>query len=139
LAAAATIELSPAPLLVVDDEERMRALLARTLTAPALPVVTAPGAGEALALVRRLRPAAVVSDYAMAPRDGLELLADVRAFDGALPFVLVSSLFPAGVRERAERAGVTLVLEKRTLLDEPATLWHALFGECATPRVVAVP
>jgi CheY-like chemotaxis protein len=124
------------PLLVVDDEERMRVLLTHTLATRARGTIAAAGADEAVELVRALRLAGVVSDYRMAPRDGLELLAEVRAVRPALPFVLVSASFDAGVPERGLRAGASLVLEKREVLDDPELVWRTL--ERPPARLAAV-
>ena len=43
-------------LLVVDDDERLRALLQRYLTSNGYRVTAAPGAGEARALMARHKP-----------------------------------------------------------------------------------
>lgn len=64
--------------LVVDDEESVRTLLARWLESAGHAVVTATGAEAALAVIRHEAPAVVVCDIRMPGRDGLWLAGQVR-------------------------------------------------------------
>ena len=60
--------------LVVDDEEGMRALIARMLTRSGYPVLAASNGLEALARMREARIDVVVTDLSMPEMNGLDLI-----------------------------------------------------------------
>lgn len=60
--------------LVVDDEEAIRKLLRQTLERAGYTVAAAGDAREAMALVTRVQPDAVLLDLGLPGRDGLELV-----------------------------------------------------------------
>jgi two-component system phosphate regulon response regulator OmpR len=66
-------------LLVVDDDERLRALLTRYLTSNGLRVSAAPGAAEARALMKSMAFDLLILDVMMPGESGLELARAVRA------------------------------------------------------------
>jgi len=80
--------------LVVDDDERVAASLARLLARAGLEVVTACGAEEALASLAAGAFSVVVSDLQMPGRDGLWLLARVAERRPAVLRILVSGAKP---------------------------------------------
>ena len=53
-----------------------------------------------------------VVDYRMPAIDGLELVAELRRRNVALPAILISAQVTRGLRDQAERAGLTRILEK---------------------------
>ena len=65
-------------ILVVDDEEDNRELLAVVLTWEGFVVATAPGGAEALASVAKDRPDVVLLDVMMPDMDGYEVLARMK-------------------------------------------------------------
>jgi DNA-binding NtrC family response regulator len=107
-----------APVLVVDDEAPMRVLLAARLRHRGFHALTAASADEALAVTRSRSVGLVISDYAMGRKSGLDLLAELRAEQPDVPFVLASVLFPGEVPELARRAGAQLVIGKNRLLHD---------------------
>src|SRR5579872_5333995 len=66
-------------LLVVDDDERLRALLTRYLSGNGFRVSAAPGAGEARALMKSMAFDLLILDVMMPGESGLELARSVRA------------------------------------------------------------
>jgi CheY-like chemotaxis protein/anti-sigma regulatory factor (Ser/Thr protein kinase) len=64
--------------LVVDDDADVRALLEQELVAAGYRARTAAGGAEALELLRRERPSAVLLDLMMPPPDGFEVLYRIR-------------------------------------------------------------
>jgi CheY-like chemotaxis protein/nitrogen-specific signal transduction histidine kinase len=79
-------------ILVVDDDETVRGLVARHLERAGFAAVAARGGQEGLRLVRELRPAAVTLDIMMPDLDGWTVLAAIKG-DPALasiPVVLMS-------------------------------------------------
>jgi two-component system chemotaxis response regulator CheY len=80
--------------LIVDDSPTPRLLLKRQLVGLGHECVVAEDGGEALALVREVRPDVVVSDWMMSEMDGDELCRRVRADPDApyVYFILLTSL-----------------------------------------------
>src|SRR5476649_1256946 len=66
-------------LLVVDDDERLRALLQRYLSSNGYRVSAAPGAGEARALMKSMAFDLLILDVMMPGESGLDLARGVRA------------------------------------------------------------
>ncbi|MBZ2170725.1 response regulator [Nitratidesulfovibrio sp. SRB-5] len=71
--------LSLLPLLLVDDEEGIRTVLALLLADMGCAVRTAASGAEALAMVRADPPAVVLTDVRMPGMDGMDLLRAVKA------------------------------------------------------------
>ena len=79
--------------LVVDDDPDVRVLLEQELVAAGYRVRTASGGAQALELLRRERPSAMILDLMMPPPDGFEVLYRLRQ-DPALrelPVVIVTA------------------------------------------------
>jgi PAS domain S-box-containing protein len=78
--------------LVVEDDEDVRALVTRTLRRSGYRVVVAPSPAEALGIARAARPAVdlLVSDVVMPKMSGPELLSRIREFRPDLPTLLIS-------------------------------------------------
>lgn len=77
-------------ILVVDDEVPIRRLLRTTLQAQRFAVVEAATAAQALAAASEHKPDLVLLDLGLPDRDGLEVLAELRAVS-ALPVIVLTS------------------------------------------------
>ena len=79
--------------LVVDDDEAVRELVATILEEEGYAVRTASSGSEALSVTRQERPAVVLMDVIMPGLDGLSTCGRMRADEqlAALPVVLMSS------------------------------------------------
>jgi DNA-binding NtrC family response regulator len=106
-----------AAILVVDDEDAMRQLVALRLRLLGHEVATARSVDEAIELLERQPVGAVVSDARMPGATGLDLLAYVRQRQPALPYVLMSADLDGVLERDALAAGATAVFEKRALLE----------------------
>jgi two-component system C4-dicarboxylate transport response regulator DctD len=106
-----------AAILVVDDDDAMRQLVALRLRLLGHEVVMARSVDEAIDLLERQRLGAVVSDLRMPGASGLDLLAYVRNRQPALPYVLMSGDVDDDLERNAFAAGATAVFEKSTLLE----------------------
>ena len=83
--------VEPVPVLVVDDDPHLRALLARTLAADGFAAVEADGAEAALELTDDFTPAAAIVDVRLPTVSGYELCRRLRErFGRALAIVLIS-------------------------------------------------
>jgi two-component system phosphate regulon response regulator OmpR len=84
----------PAPdephLLVVDDDERLRALLQRYLSSNGYRVSAAPGAQEARALMKSMEFDMLILDVMMPGESGLELTRSVRQ-DSSVPILMLTA------------------------------------------------
>jgi two-component system response regulator FlrC len=92
-------------ILVVEDDEALRDALLVTLEAAGHHATGAPGGREALDLLSREAFGMVVSDLRMAPMDGLELLAGIRARHSALPVLLMTAFGDVDKAVAAMRGG----------------------------------
>lgn len=116
LPAAEPLRLDGVSVLLVDDEAEVRAAAARVLQEAGAHVIAAAGGEEALDLVRRERPAVLLSDIAMPGLDGLVMMGRLRALPagegGATPAAAISAYGRAEDRAQALAAGYQLHLVK---------------------------
>ncbi len=111
--------------LVVDDDEDTRELLARSLRRAGARVEVTGGAVEALARLALAAPDVLLSDIAMPTTTGYDLIAAVRARPSlrGLPAIALTAYGREEDRERALAAGFDLHLGKPV---EPAALVRAV-------------
>ena len=101
-------------ILVIDDEEPNRRLLARVLTRAGFEVAVSPSAEEGLDFLSRRRPDLVLMDIRLQKMDGLEATRRIKS-DPALasiPVVAVSAYAMTEDISRAREAGVSGYLTK---------------------------
>ena len=98
-------------LLVVDDDQRLRSLLQRYLSANGFRVTAAADAVEARTLIRSIAFDALILDVMMPGESGLDLAADLRAqFD--VPILMLTALGDSGDRIAGLERGVDDYLPK---------------------------
>lgn len=100
--------------LIVDDENNVRRLVAATLSGGDYQVLQARDGIEAMALIRRERPAVVLLDIQMPGLDGVEVCKQVKS-DPALKETMVVMLTAQAqmeARRRATAAGADTFLTK---------------------------
>ena len=101
--------------LIVDDEESMRLVLARVLTTGLKVEVTLAGTCEqALRLARNYAYDAILLDLLMPGIGGFEVLKEVRRASPniATPIIIVSVLSDAATRDRCAAAGASAYVVK---------------------------
>jgi two-component system nitrogen regulation response regulator NtrX len=98
--------------LVVDDEQDIRASLRRILEYEGLQTAEASSGREALAAVRQREPDAVVLDIKMHGMDGLEVLAELRRDRPELPVVMISGHGTIATAVEATKLGAFDFMEK---------------------------
>jgi CheY-like chemotaxis protein len=94
--------------LLVDDEELVRQLLARILTDSGFDVEEADNGASALQVARRLDGSLslVITDINMPVMDGLEFAGALRATDRKVPFLFITGVDPALIYEAGFQAEV---------------------------------
>ncbi len=93
-------------ILIVDDKESYATMLSEVLRTRGYETVTESDSSKALAVAQSRGIDLVISDFAMSPRTGLEVLRELKAWDQALPVILITDKqhHPEVVRE-AEKEG----------------------------------
>lgn len=98
--------------LVVDDSKGVRQLISATLGMNGFDVMVAADAEQALLLLVDSQPDALVVDFHMPGRDGIDLVRQVRSIRRDLPIVMVSGVADDGDQRRAFSEGVNAYLDK---------------------------
>ncbi|HTL28522.1 MAG TPA: ATP-binding protein [Tepidisphaeraceae bacterium] len=117
------VDLHGVKVLMVDDEEDARLLVARVLSPRGASVVVAGSVQEALEQIRDYRPDVILCDIGMPHEDGFALLKSVRALEAGsgrqTPVVAVTAFARAEDRRRMLLAGFHMHVAKPV---EPAEL-----------------
>ncbi|MET0794483.1 MAG: ATP-binding protein [Polyangiaceae bacterium] len=121
--------LSGIAIVVVDDEQDARELVGEAFSSAGASVHLAASAEEALALIERVRPAALVSDIGMPHEDGYALMRRLRALSaeqgGQIPALALTAYAQAEDAERAFEAGYQRHVSKPV---DPLTLVDLVVG-----------
>jgi CheY-like chemotaxis protein len=122
-----------ATVLVVDDEEPVRALLRRQLNSAGHAVLEASGGPEALGLIRQRaeRLDLVLADVVMPSMNGTELAAHLATEFPGLPVVLMSAYAPAGLARVGFGEAIVPVLRKPF---NPSVLLELVRNAVGRPR-----
>lgn len=105
-------------ILVVDDDEEIRASLRRGLVFEGYRVVLAPDGAAALAVIRDAPPDLLVLDVMMPGLDGLEVVRRLRAADDRLPVILLTARDAVPDRVEGLETGADDYLVKPFAFDE---------------------
>lgn len=120
----------PETVIVVDDDAAVRAALKFALEIEGFNVQLYDGAPAVLAAANLPKRGCLVIDYRMPTIDGIDLVAELRRRNVALPAILISARVTRALRDLAARSGLTCVLEK-PLSD--AALLENIRGALASP------
>jgi DNA-binding response OmpR family regulator len=108
-------------ILVAEDDDIMRDLVARWLTAAGYEVVRASNGEQVIEMVRELKPAAIIMDLTMPRMDGFQVLAQFRVLGLPLaPVLLLTG------RHTAEDVRKALSLGAKDYLAKPVERAHLL-------------
>jgi signal transduction histidine kinase/ActR/RegA family two-component response regulator len=122
--------LAGVSVLVVDDDEQSRLVVAAHLEAYHAAVITAPSAAAALDVLQHKRVDVLLADIAMPGEDGYSLIRKLRALEtptiASIPAAALTAFARNEDRQQALQAGFQLHLAKpvdaRTLVSAVATL-----------------
>lgn len=124
----------PVPLLVVEDDAPIRALLVSALAAAGYRPVQAATAREALAALAEARPHAVLLDLGLPDRDGLELVPLLRGAGAAV--VILSARDATAEKVAALDLGADDYVTKPFDLDEVLARLRTALRHRAAPGAV---
>ncbi len=99
-------------ILVIDDEERIRGLLATILQRKGYAVLLAESGQNGLDLFRRERPDLLVLDLKLPEMDGITVLQDIRSIDAKTPVVILTGAGTEKTESQARELGVAAFIEK---------------------------
>ncbi len=99
-------------ILVVDDEEALREVIAFTFERKGFQVVTAGNGAEALAVIESSQVDLVISDIRMPIADGISLLESVRKDGRTVPVVILITGFSDVSQAECMAKGASLVMSK---------------------------
>ncbi|MGP5449542.1 putative bifunctional diguanylate cyclase/phosphodiesterase [Pseudomonas helleri] len=113
---------TPATLLIVDDDEGIRKLLAIMLEDQGYQTLSAPSGEMALAMVARQPPDLILLDAMMPGMDGYQVARHIKAnvATANIPIIMLSGLSEQSARLSGLEAGAEEVLSKPVVNDE---LW----------------
>jgi CheY-like chemotaxis protein len=102
------------PILVVDDDPDVRTLLEHELVSAGYRVRAAAGGSEALEMLRREKPSAMLLDLSMPPPDGFEVLYRIRQDPGLadLPVIVVTARELSRSEQEALERSTSRILRK---------------------------
>jgi DNA-binding response OmpR family regulator len=120
------VTAEPSFVLVVDDDAAIREALERELRFEGFAVATAGGGREALELVARREPAAIVLDVGMPDLNGRVVCARLRAGGTRTPILILSALDEVEDRVAGLQAGADDYLVKPFAIAELVARLHAL-------------
>jgi two-component system response regulator HydG len=125
-------------ILVVDDKQNMRSMLAKVLAQEGR-VLQAAGGAQALALLERQTIHVVLCDLKMPDMDGLEVLRQVRQLSPQTEFVLMTAYASVATAVDAMRGGAYDYLQKPFDPDLAQAVVRKAAGRCLekTPRAEA--
>src|SRR5689334_14538933 len=99
-------------ILVIDDEESVRAAITQALKAARHEVVGASGGSEGLKCYRERPADAVITDMYMPAEDGIAVIVQLRKLAPDVPIIAMSGNPKGDVLTMAQKLGAVGVLEK---------------------------
>lgn len=125
-------------LLIVDDDPRIRASLARALTGEKSDVAVAASAEEALGAIGKAAPDVVLSDVRMPGMNGIELLRLLRERAPAVDVILMTAFDDLPLVATAMREGAVDFLIKPLDLHQLRRVLDKVFDDRAARANIAV-
>lgn len=107
-----------AVILLVDDDDPVRVMLARLLRTQGHEVLQAENAAAAHRILNDRQPDLIISDIVMPGESGIELRRNVAARWPAIPVILISGYSSEGPAEFAARTPNTVFVQKPFAADQ---------------------
>ena len=113
-----SVALKELSVLLVEDEAKIRDLLAGVMEKVLKKVITAQNGEEGLKKFKKFNPNIVITDILMPIRDGLEMSKDIRAISPETPIVVLSAFNDKDKLMQAIEIGINKYLLKPIDMDE---------------------
>ena len=110
--------MSASRILIIDDDESLRKVIGYMLEEAGYVVDRAASASEGLRILAERRPDLVLSDVKMPKKDGIELLADIKRIDPAIPVVILTAFASVETAVEAMKRGASDYLTKPIARDD---------------------
>ena len=123
-----------AKILVVDDDQAVRSLLARTLTKVGHEVIEADDGIGAMRLFKENMPDLVITDLVMPNKEGLEMILELRGIHPNAHIIAISGggrCNPASYLEMAKYLGAVRTLSKPIGLEQFITTVQEVLAQAA--------
>ena len=128
-----------APILIVDDEEKIRTMLRGVLQDEGFRTLEADSGESVLALVATCHPCLVLLDIWMPHVDGIALLEQLQSREPELPIIVISGHGTIETAVRATKLGAADFLEKPFSLDTLLrSVYRALGTEPSQPAATQI-
>jgi CheY-like chemotaxis protein len=118
-------------ILIVEDYDDVRGMLKVLLESEKFHVLEAGSGSEALEVIKKQRPDAILMDLALPGFDGFETIRRIRAFDGFrnIPIVVLTAYTGPSTYETALSAGSNYFMAKPIDFDDLLTLLKQIFSD----------
>jgi two-component system chemotaxis response regulator CheY len=116
-------------ILIVDDEQTVRDLVAKTLTTADYDVDTAPDGPSALDRLRTTEYDLLITDLKMPGMDGLSVIREVRRLTAELPIIIITGYSTEASAIEAINLGVSGYLTKPFRLPRVLAVTARALGE----------
>ena len=120
-------------ILIVDDEETIRILLAETLKPLGCEIETARNGEEAIRQIRKTCYDLIITDYTMPNMDGLELTRKINKINPAIPILVFSG---AGPNEELLKSGALACIKKPLNIPEIQMISQVILSDALCPLPV---
>ena len=124
-------------ILIVEDYDDVRGMLKVLLESEEFQVLEAGSGSEALEVIKKQRPDAILMDLALPGFDGFETIRRIRTLDGFrnTPIVVLTAYTAPSTYETALSAGSNYFMAKPIDFDDLLALLKQMFeGNTRTPR-----
>jgi CheY-like chemotaxis protein len=124
-------------ILIVEDYDDVRGMMKVLLESENFQVLEAESGSEALEIIKRQRPDAILMDLALPGFDGFETIRRIRAFDGFrnIPIIVLTAYTGPSTYENALTAGGNYFMAKPIDFEDLLTLLKQTFeGNARSPR-----
>jgi len=125
-------------ILVVDDDEPVRVMLARLLRTRGYTTVLAANAAEARRVLGGSEPDLVITDIVMPGESGIDLRRWIAGESPGLPVLLISGYSPEGPADFAATTPLTRFVQKPFAADDFLDLVATMLGESGGPASAAL-
>ena len=118
-------------ILIVEDYEDVRGMLKVLLESERFQVLEAGSGSEALEVIKKQRPDAILMDLALPGFDGFETIRRIRTVDGFrnIPIIVLTAYTGPSTYETALNAGSNYFMAKPVDFDELLTLLRQILSE----------